>query len=151
MVLFPFGFGLSYVNFTLTNASVAAGADGAVTAAVTVAHAGGSLPAGTVVLLFMSYLGVTAGPPAAALPQAAVRASGCIVGVGSTDLVHRLMGYARTADLAPGGSQRMELGLQLRGDAASSWAGFGDPEPPCGAYGLQFGQDQPLAAVIVLS
>lgn len=151
MVLFPFGFGLSYVNFSLANASVAAGAGGTATAAITVTHGGGTLPAGTAVLLFLSYLGRAPDPAATALPQATVQASGCDATVGSSDLVQRLAGYARSAELAPGGSQRLEFGLQLGGGSASSWAGFGDPEPPCGAYGLRFGQDQPLAAVVTLS
>ncbi|KAL4443344.1 hypothetical protein ABPG75_011081 [Micractinium tetrahymenae] len=151
MVLFPFGHGLSYVNFTLANASVAAGANGTATAAVTVTHAGGSLPADTAVLLFLSYLGPTADAAAAALPQAVIQASGCAADADSTDLVQRLAGYSRTAELAPGGAQQLEFGLQLGGGSSSSWAGFGDPEPPCGVYGLRFLQDQPLAAVVSLA
>ncbi len=152
MVLFPFGYGLSYVNFSLTNASVTAGADGTAAAAITVTHSGGSLTADTVVLLFLSYLGSAADTAAAAgLPQSAMPASGCSASGGSTDLVQRLAGYARIAELAPGGSQRLKFNLSISSDSTSSWAGFGDPEPPCGAYGLRFGRDQPLAAVITLN
>lgn len=157
-LLFPFGFGLSYTSFQIGNVSVESGAGGA-SARLTVTNAGG-MTADTSVLLLLSYLGPQ--PPSSAsadvgrLPSTTVSASGCASGATSTDLVQRLAGWRRTGDLAPGASTALTFALPLvslpgEGWGASSWAGFGDPEPPCGAYALRFGTDQPTAAIVLLA
>ncbi|KAL4434180.1 hypothetical protein ABPG75_000621 [Micractinium tetrahymenae] len=168
--LFPFGYGLSYARWSLSKPAVSldAGADelsqpgGAdasplpvtvATAAITVRHTGG-VPADTSVLLFMRYLGPAgsaAAKGAAGAPSATVAASGCTAGSARTDLVQRLVGYRRSGQLEVGGTARLSFPLQLGGGSRSSWAGFGDPAPPCGAYALSFGHDDPNSAVVVLA
>lgn len=175
--LFDFGFGLSYVRFNFSaptlrvlrpkpgvgtvrlliadeegtpGGSSSGGAPAApavATAAVQVSNAG-DMPADTAVLLFLSYLGpdAAAGPN----PRTTIPASGCSSSATGTHLVQRLVAYERTGELAPGQARRLTFELRLGAGSKSSWAGFGDPEPPCGAYALSFGQDQPQAATVVL-
>lgn len=168
--LFPFGHGLSYARWNLSKPEVGpkapagrpAAPGGAAssaqpqtlaTAAVTVRHAGG-MPAETSVLLFMRYLG-PAGSAAAkglqAAPSLTIAASGCTPESQTTDLVQRLVGYLRSGQLKEGASARLAFPLRLGGGSQSSWAGFGDPTPPCGAYALRFGHDQPDAALVALA
>lgn len=163
--LFEFGYGLSYAQFkfgtpklrvlreragTARQLSTRSDAAPAVaTAAVQVSNAG-DMPADTSVLLFLTYLGpdTDAGPG----PRAEIAASRCSTSATTTDLVQRLVAYQRTGELAPGSSRQLSFDLRLgAGSSKSSWAGFGDPEPPCGAYALRFGQDQPAAATLVLT
>ena len=228
--LFPFGFGLSYVQWRLSDAAFGAagngsssgvgsgsGATGPLAAgesnaaelgrsvdlegdsvemevSITVTHAGSTtnsssgsggssasnVTASTSVLLFMQLLdggaelaggsnagsNGTSGGPTSDLPLAAINGSGCSWSESSTDVVQQLVGYARTRQLAPGASQRLTFRLQLAplaeghnssaagssssSSGGSSWAGFGDPEPPCGLYGLRFGHDQAEAALVLL-
>lgn len=148
--LYDFGYGLSYVEwrFSAPLLTVGAGAGAAATAAVRLQN-GGSMAADTAVLLFLSYLGpdAAAGPG----PRATIPGSGCSSATTRTDLVQRLVGYQRTGQVAPGGDAQLTFALHLGPGSKSSWGGFGDPEPPCGAYALRFGQDQPLAATLVLA
>lgn len=119
----------------------------------------GAMPADTSVLLLLSYLGPqppSGGVDAGSLPAATVSASGCASNATHTDLVQRLAGWHRTGDLAPGASAALNFTLPLARSAgggwdASSWAGFGDPAPPCGAYALRFGADQPATATVWLA
>ncbi|PRW58847.1 putative beta-D-xylosidase 7 [Chlorella sorokiniana] len=164
--LFDFGYGLSYAHFIFgtpklqvlrervgTSRQLITGSGGS-TAAPVVATAAvqvtnnGSMPADTSVLLFLSYVGPAgaAGPG----PRATIPASGCSSSATTTDLVQRLVAYQRTGELAPAGTRQLSFDLRLGTGSKSSWAGFGDPEPPCGSYALRFGQDQPLAATLLL-
>lgn len=177
--LFPFGFGLSYTAFSLGNASVEAvqatpaegdgtsapeadqGDPTAISATILVTNSG-DVAADTSVLLFLSYIGpeldngedsstaVVFAEELASLPTAFLSPSGCAWNSTETDLVQRLAAYGRTGELAPGAGQELTFTLQLGQGSTSSWAGFGDPAPPCGAYALRFGVDQPEAAVVVL-
>lgn len=108
------------------------------------------MAADTAVLVFMEYLGPErdAGPE----QRLTLPASGCSREESGSDLVRRLVGYARTRQLQGGDSQRLSFPLRLAGGSRSSWAGFGeDPAaPPCGSYALRFGEAQPLAVAIVL-
>ena len=139
----------------------------------------GNMTASTSVLLFMRLVGdADAGggsggsgnAAAGELPLATVSGSGCSWAANGTDVVMQLVSYARTGPLAPGASQRLSFRLRLAPsdgayggsgnnssssssswvDGQSSWAGFGDPEPPCGVYALRFGADQPDAALVLL-
>lgn len=169
--LYAFGHGLSYAQFQLSDpAVVAGGADrstysgtpgggvGApVTASVTVTHAGGAgMGADHSLLLFLSYLGPqpskVVGANAQQQQPAVTLTGSCTTGSTRTDLVQQLVGFQRTGVLAPGASKRLTFSLQLgpAGSSDSSWAGFGDPEPPCGTYSLQFGTDPGTTALIVL-
>lgn len=168
--LFPFGHGLSYARWNLSKPEVSlkpfggkstgpGGADSSphppavATAAVSVRHAGG-MPAETSVLLFMRYLGPAGSAAAKGLqgaPSLSIAKSGCTRGSNTTDLVQRLVGYRRSGLLKEGATARLSFPLQLAGGSQSSWAGFGDPTPPCGAYALRFGHDQPDAALVSLA
>ena len=120
------------------------------------------MAASTSVLLFMRLLDGSAQPGLSSngsrLPLATISSSGCSWAGNSTDVVQQLVGFARTSQLAPGASERLTFQLQLSPPAEgysssairSSWTGFGDPEPPCGLYGLRFGHDQPDAALVLL-
>lgn len=140
--LFPFGYGLSYTSWAFAQPALAVAGPLAATASVTLRNAG-TLRSDYVVLLLMSYDGpTTAATPA---PSLTIQATGCTA-VGRTDLVQTLAGYQRVRGLAAGASQRLTFTLRyLASGYASSWAGFGDPVPPCGVYSLRFGADQPVA------
>lgn len=168
--LFSFGHGLSYARWNLSKPAVslaapagqAAGPGDAdaspqprtvAIAAVTVRHDGG-IPAETSILLFMAYLGPANGTAAQGLqgaPSVTVAGSGCASDKHTTDLVQRLVGYRRSGQLEQGATARLSFPLRLGGGSQSSWAGFGDPSPPCGAYALRFGHDQPNAAMVTLA
>lgn len=109
---------------------------------------GGGMAADTSVLLFLSFLGRDGSEGTG--PRATIAGSGCSERATSTDLVQRLAGYQRTGQLAPGASANLSFDLRLNGSSKSAWAGFGDPEPPCGAYALRLGHDQPESATFVL-
>ena len=165
--LFEFGFGLSYVRWEFgtpklrvlreragTARQLAAGGSSSGDASPVVATAAvqltntGDMAADTSVLLFLSYLGPdeAAGPG----PRAIIAASRCTTSATTTDLVQRLVAYQRSGELAPAGTRQLSFDLRLGTGSKSSWAGFGDPQPPCGAYALRFGQDQLPAATLVL-
>ncbi len=145
--LYDFGHGLSYTTFSIGVRSLVAYA-GAAHATVAVRNTGG-FPADTAVLAFMRYVGIS--PAAGPGMRTAIRLSGCNAAVGSTELVKRLVGYRRTTQLAPGASTTLTFKLDVGGGSRSAWAGFGDPAPPCGAYSLRFGVDQPEIATVVLT
>ena len=145
---------------TVTNAGSSSSSSGG-------SSSGGSsnssdMAASTSVLLFMRLLDGSAEPglsgTSSQLPLATISGSGCSWAANSTDVVQQLVGYARTGQLTPGASERLTFQLQLSppvegyssSASRSSWAGFGDPEPPCGLYGLRFGHDQPDAALVLL-
>lgn len=160
--LLPFGYGLSYVDWQYGAAKVAVrteeaedadsapspGGVSVATVSMAVRNAG-DMPAETTVLAFLSYIG----PKGASSSSSSysIAGSGCTRAVTTTDLVQRLVGYHRTAELAPGAEQELSFQLRLGGGWKSSWAGFGDPQPPCGAYALRLGHDQPPAATFVLT
>lgn len=150
--LYTFGYGLSYTVFRLASPLLAATPGSGVTASVTLSN-NGSVAGQNVVLAFLSFLGPAAGPvrPQAPEPRLVLPSSGCKRGVPSTDLVQALAAYQRSATLAPGASQRLSFWLPLTGGSNSAWAGFGDPEPPCGGYALRFGATEPAAATIILA
>jgi len=207
--LYPFGYGLSYVDWQLEKVAVEAAAGSgdaggsgtsggsskvskasssssdnstgssssssssgglptAATLSVTVRHPGGSgngagMAAEASVLLFMRYLGPfnktgasssssssSSGSAASSLPTATIAGSGCARKATRTDLAQRLVAYKRTGKLQSGETQRLAFTLHLGPGSRSSWAGFGDPEPPCGRYGLFFGPGQPDVAEVVL-
>lgn len=147
--LYPFGYGLSFVDFKFGAPTLATSADGA-SATVQVSN-GGAMPADTAVLLLTSFLGPDAGGKGRQGPSATLAGSGCAKGVAGTDLVQRLVDYQRTGTLAPGASASLTFRLRLGGGSKSAWAGFGDAAPPCGAYALRFGADEPPAATLVLA
>lgn len=151
---------------TVTNEGSASGSSGN-------SSGSGSITAGMSVLLFMRLVGdadagsggSSANATAGERPLATISGSGCSWAANGTDVVAQLVGYARTGPLAPGTSQRLTFRLLLAPSdggygggnsssswvaAQSSWAGFGNPEPPCGLYGLRFGADQPDAALVLL-
>ena len=71
--------------------------------------------------------------------------------------MQRLVDYRHVSGLAPGQAAPLDFGLQLAGAPGEgwdtgSWAGFEGAAgaPPCGAYALRFGADQPAAAVVRL-
>ena len=111
---------------------------------------GGTMPADASVLAFLSYLGPADVEPGPA-PRATIADSGCTTKDTRTDLVQRLVGYQRTGELRPGTAKDLTFTLRLGPGSKSSWGGFGDPAPPCGAYVLRFGQGEPDAATFVLA
>ena len=143
------------MRFNLTAASISTGAgDASAVASITVANSGtwrgGQMAGDTSVLLFMRYLG--AGGKLGPAVRTSIQSSGCTRKTASTRMVQRLVAYQRTGDLAPGASKLLSFALvQKAGSSQSSWAGFGDPRPPCGSYALRFGQDQPEVAAVVLA
>lgn len=134
--LFPFGHGLSYTTWALTAPSLAAAWPPGATATVTLTNTGTVASAHTV-LLFMSYSG-TADPATPPLPTLTLAGTGCTA-AGTTSLVQTLVAWRRTAGkVAPGGAISLTFSLTYaRQGFASSWAGFGDPVPPCGVYSLR--------------
>ncbi len=68
-----------------------------------------------------------------------------------TDMVQALAAYQRSPLLAPNASSVLSLWLPATISSTSAWAGFGDPQPPCGAYRLRLGVGQPVAMTVVLA
>lgn len=148
--LYPFGHGLSYTTWELSKAAVVK--YGAAAAAKVVLKNSGGVASDASVLLFMAFLGADAGAGGAALPRFTLAGSGCGKTATRTDLVQSLVGYRRVAALQPGASKQLAFPLTLAGGTTSSWFAFGEPgKPPCGTYGLRFGQDQPVSAAVVLA
>ncbi|KAL4423856.1 hypothetical protein ABPG75_001157 [Micractinium tetrahymenae] len=148
--LYSFGYGLSFTNFSANLSSFSVAPGSGLTVNVTVKNTG-AVAAEHVVLALVSYVGPPAPAGAGAPPRAKILRSGCDPTARRADMVQALAGYQRSPLLGPGVSGLLRLWLPVTGGSTSAWAGFGNPQPPCGLYRLRLNTGLPAAMEVVLA